>query len=415
MTFAADNIDFLAEQLASPRHEAAARGADVVLAELGIGYRTLPYAFRVDAQELADLERATVLLADAQNTLLSHLVAQHSPEDLSAMFSVPGPMAAQLDWPTVATRNLRALRADIIPTDTGYAFCEVNHFCAVGGCDAYYSAIAYADLLGQPMAGVSPMRQLAVQYADAMLANGWTRFVILDSSKHRPQGFGEHVMLQRFLHWLLPEVEIHYCDELTFPQRWLASSEAERTLVHRLATYEDTDDEGALLVRLRDSGIAFSCMFEAELRMHRRWFSMLCDPAWQRLLREEEVEAIRRFVPHTFDLSPDRLDEVIADKDELVFKRSWSYGGKGVLVGAEYDTDHLRKLLTADTAGWNCQQRVRAEILDVTGLGGHVRRTHFVLGMFLYGDGPSGLLVRGSEEAVVNVSRGGGVSWAFAT
>ena len=223
MTFVADNIDFLAEQLASPRHEAAARGADLVLDELGIAYRTLPYAFRVDAQELADLERATVLLADAQDTLLTHLVAQHSPDELSAMFSVPGPMAAQLDWPTVATRGMRALRADIIPTDTGYAFCEVNHFCAVGGCDAYYSALAYADLLGRPMAGVSPMRQLAVQYADAMRANGWTRLVILDSSKHRPQGFGEHVMLQRFLHWLLPEAEIHYCDELTFPQRWLAS------------------------------------------------------------------------------------------------------------------------------------------------------------------------------------------------
>jgi hypothetical protein len=248
-----------------------------------------------------------------------------------------------------------------------------------------------------------------------MRANGWTRFVILESSKHRPQGFGEHVMLQRFLRWLLPEAEIHFCDELSFPQRWLAPNEAARTLVHRLTTFEDTDDEGALLVRLRDSGMTFSCMFEAELRMHRRWFSLLCDPAWQRLLREEEVEVIRRFVPHTFDLSPDRLDEVVADKDDLVFKRSWSYGGKNVLVGADHDTDELRELLTADLAGWNCQRRVRAQTLDLTDLDGRVRRHHFVLGMFVYGDGPSGLLVRGSGEAVVNVSRGGGVSWAFAT
>ncbi len=415
MTFAADNLDFLAEQLASPRHEAAARGADAVLDELGIGYRTLPYAFRLDAGELADLERATVLLADAQDTLLSHLVARHSPDELTAMFSVPGPMAAQLDWPTVASRGMRALRADIIPTDTGYAFCEVNHFCAVGGCDAYYSAAAYADLLGRPMAGVSPMRQLAFQYADAMRANGWTRFVILESSKHRPQGFGEHVMLQRFLRWLLPEAEIHFCDELSFPERWLTPAEAERTLVHRLTTFEDTDDEGALLVRLRDSGMTFSCMFEAELRMHRRWFSLLCDPGWQRLLRPEQVEVIRRFVPHTFDLTPDRLEEVVADRDELVFKRSWSYGGKNVLVGADYDAEQLRGLLSADLDGWNCQRRVRAQTLDLIDLEGRARRHHFVLGMFVYGDGPSGLLVRGSGEAVVNVSRGGGVSWAFAT
>lgn len=415
MTFAAHNIEFLAEQHGSPHHEAAARGADLVLDGLGVTYRMLPYAFRVDARELADLERATVLLADAQDTVLRRLVGQHSPDELTAMFGVPAAMAAQLDWPTVAERGMRALRADIIPTDTGYAFCEVNHFCAVGAGDAFYSAFAYTDLLGRTMSGVSPMRQQAVQYAAAMRDTGWTRFVILDSTKHQGQGFGEHLMLQRYLGWLLPEAEIFYCDETTFPPQWLEPGEASRTLVHRLTVFEDTDDEGAFLVRLRDSGVTFSCMFEAELRMHRRWFSLLCDPEWQRLLRDEEVEAIRRYVPHTFDLTPQQLDAVVADKDGLVFKRSWSYGGKDVLVGAEQDAGYLRKLLAADPAGWNCQQRVHAQTLDLIGLGGEVNRHHFVLGMFLYGDGPSGLLVRGAGSAVVNVSRGGGVSWAFAT
>lgn len=415
MTFAADNLEFLAEQHASPHHEAAARGADRVMDDLGVAYRTLPYAFRIDAQALAGLERATVLLADAQDTVLRSLVAQRSPDELTAMFAVPGPMASQLDWPTLAERGMRALRADIIPTDTGYAFCEVNHFCGVGGGDSFLSAMAYSDLLGRPMSGVSPVRQQAVQYAAAMRANGWTRFVVLDSTKHRPQGFGEHLMLQRYLGWLLPGAEICYRDEETFPPQWLEPAQASRTLVHRLTTFEDTGDEGAFLVRLRDSGVTFSCLFEAELRMHRRWFSLLCDPEWQRLLREEEVEAIRAYVPHTFDLTPEQLDEVVADKDGLVFKRSWSYGGKDVLVGAEHGAADLRQLLAVDPVGWNCQQRVHAQTLDLVGLDGDVNRHHFVLGMFLYGDGLSGLLVRGARSAVVNVSRGGGVSWASAT
>ena len=52
--------------------------------------------------------------------------------------------------------------------------------------------------------------------------------------------------------------------------------------------------------------------------------------------------------------------------------------------------------------------------LDLPVTGGRTEPFYFVLGVFVYGDNASGLLVRAAaRSSVVNVSQGGGVSWAF--
>ena len=90
------------------------------------------------------------------------------------MFTVPAAMAAEMDWPNVAGRGLRMLRADVIPTDAGYFFCELNHFSGVGATEAYYSAYAMADLLGRSVAGISPIRQQAHLYLTECRRGGFT-------------------------------------------------------------------------------------------------------------------------------------------------------------------------------------------------------------------------------------------------
>jgi hypothetical protein len=306
------------------------------------------------------------------------------------------------------------LRADIIPTDTGYYFCELNHFSGVGATEAYYSAYAMAELLGRSVTGISPIRQQAHLYLTECRRGGFTRFVILDSTKHRPFGFGEKWFLQRYLRLMAPELEIHYCDELSYRQEWFEPAQAAKTLIHRLVTFDDTADEGAFLVAVRNSGATFSCLFEGELKMHRRWFSLLCDPEYQQLLNSEELAVIRDYVPHTFDLTAGNLADAVADKDRLVFKRSYSYGGKEVFIGEQHSTERLRELLSVDISGWNCQRRVHTSSLELPGPDGRLLPFYFVLGMYLYGEGASGLLVRGAANSpVVNVAQGGGVSWAF--
>jgi hypothetical protein len=412
------NRSFLAEQCdrtRSPDQAMAASGANQLLADLGIGYRSLPYYFRIDPASHAELARATRILVGAQEKLVSHVCATRTPAELEIMFNVPPAMAAEMEWDSVASRGLRMLRADIIPTESGYYFCELNHFSGVGATEAYYSSYALAELSGRSVAGISPVRQQAYLYLTECRRGGFSRFVVLDTARHRTFGFGEKWLLQRYLRLMAPELEIRYCDEASYPAEWLAPAEATKTLIHRLVTFDDTTDDGAFLVAIRDSGATFSSMFESELKMHRRWFSMLCDAEYQKLLEDEELEVIEKYVPHTFELDSANLDAAIADKDRLVFKRSYSYGGKGVLIGDEYSAEELRVQLSADIAGWNCQRRVRTASLELPGPDGEPVPFYFVLGMYLYGDGASGLLVRGAANtSVVNVSQGGGVSWAFA-
>jgi hypothetical protein len=213
---------------------------------------------------------------------------------------------------------------------------------------------------------------------------------------------------------MAPDLEASYRDEHTYPADWLQPDQARQTLIHRLVTHGDTPDGGAFLARLRDSGATVSCMFEAELKMHRRWFSLLRDPQCRHLLDEEERSTIEQYVPHTYDLRRDDVEAAVADKDRLVFKRSYTYGGKGVLMGDQHSPQQLRALLTEDGSAWVAQRRVYASSLDLRTADGRTAPFHFVLGMFLYGDHASGLLVRASAcSHVVNVSTGGRVSWAF--
>ena len=413
--FADYNREFVADQRPGADHAMAARGADRVLADLGVAYRSLPCYFRIDAATYGELVRATDALVGAQEKVLRHLCSTLSPDELVAMFQVPPDMASRLDWADAASTRFRMLRADIVPTDSGYYFCEVNHFSGVGGGECYHSARTFAELLGRPVRGMSPFRELAHLYVTECRRAGLTRVVVLDSSRHRQWGYGEHRALQDYLRLMAPELEIAYCDELSYPDRWLRAGEAGRTLVHRLVTLGDVADGGAFLAAVHASGATVTCMFEAELKMHRRWFSLLCDPRYQLLLDERERATVDRYVPHSFDLSGDTLDAALADKDGYVFKRSYSYGGAGVVLGADRSRDDLRRLLLADgVEAWTCQRLVPTSTVDLPTADGGAAPHHLVLGMYVYGDRSSGLLVRGSAASpVVNVSRGGGVSWAF--
>lgn len=413
--FADYNRTFVAQQRELPDYAMAARGADQLLDDLDVRFRTLPYYFRIDAPAHAGLRQATSLLVSAQEKLVRHLARTRSGEELAAMFEVPAGMAAHINWAELASPGPRMLRADIIPTDTGYYFCELNHFSGVGAGESFHSARAFAELLGRPVTGVSPFRHLAHLYLTQCRRLGLTRVVVLDTTQHRAQGFGEQLMLQRYLRLMAPDIETRYHDEGSYPADWLRPDEAKRTLVHRIVTYDDTPDNGAFLAALRDGGATVSCMFEAELNMHRKWFSLLCDPDYQHLLDEQELITVKRFVPHTFDVHAGNLDAAVAGKDQLVFKRSYTYGGKGVLIGDEHSPGRLRDLLTKDASAWVAQRRVHASSLDLPTADGELAPFSFVLGIFMYGDSTSGMLVRAAaRSSVVNVSQGGGVSWAFA-
>ena len=382
---------------------------------MSLTFPGLPYYFRVDPVTHRELTEATATLVGAQEKLFAAVCASRSADELAELLRVPPAMAGLIDWSALASSRFRLLRADIIPTDRGYYFCEINHFSAVGGGEGYHSGKVIAELLGRPVPGVSPFRDLAYHYITECRRSGLVRIVILDSAEHRKQGFGEHRMLQDYLRLMAPELEVSYHDDQTYPAGWLEPAEARRTLIHRLVTLDDTSDGGAFLVRLQQLGATLSCGFEAELKMHRIWFSLLHDPGYRQLFDDRELAVIDRYVPYTFQLGEHNLAATLADKDQYIFKTSYSYGGKGVLLGSEHSHDELRDaLLVPGIQAWTGQQVVPTSSLELPTPDGGSDRFYFVLGMFGYGENYSGLLVRGAlGSPVVNVSRGGGVSWAF--
>jgi uncharacterized circularly permuted ATP-grasp superfamily protein len=144
-----------------------------------------------------------------------------------------------------------------------------------------------------------------------------------------------------------------------------------------------------------------------------RWRRTAPASYWH-LLDAGELATIEQYVPHTYDLRPGTVDAAVADKDRLVFKRSYTYGGKGVLIGDQHSPGQLRALLTADGSAWVAQRRVYTSSLDLRAADGRTMPFYLVLGMFLYGDQASGLLVRATARSpLVNVSQDGGASWAF--
>ncbi|MGW1995586.1 hypothetical protein [Embleya sp. NPDC001921] len=424
--FAAENRAFLTRVFTehSPHDLALARDvSDRHLRDLGFLFPTLPTHFRLDRTTLDELRHATARLVSAHRKVMRHVCSSLPSAELAAMFRIPEAMAHHVHWQWM-TEGTALARADIIPTDSGYAFCELNTFSGVGGGECQHSARLHAELLGLPAAGASPFLDLARHYLTQCTRLGLDRLVILDSVRHSRRGYGRDQPLVDFLRIMAPDLDVRYCNETSYRSQWLRAPHARRILVHRLITFADTDDDGAFLKAVDDSGATVSCMFEAELGMHRKWFSLLCDPDLHHLLDPDEVETLRRHVPMTFDLAPDILDDVLASRGDYVFKHSYTYGGDGVLIGAEHSAPALRERFVADGVDtWTCQRMVEASTLELpvadgpsAEVGGHRKTAEFdfVLGVYTYGDRTNGALVRGSADSkVVNASRGA-ISWAFA-
>jgi hypothetical protein len=154
-------------------------------------------------------------------------------------------------------------------------------------------------------------------------------------------------------------------------------------------------------------------------------------------LSAEERDAVRRSVPWTRVLEPDRFDATVAEGERLVLKRSWDYGGKSVFLGADFASDaaqararevmaadgprrieweELVRFALADRDAWVVQELVHAErreLLRVGDKGAEPRQLYLDLSTYTnLGDAPppTGGAVRASESRIVNILGGGGLA-----
>jgi hypothetical protein len=405
------------------RDAAATTSAMAAVHDLGSPmYETSQFAhpLLVSEAEFLELARACKALLSAQLKVVQQLLETHGKEGVLELLRMPRRLARFIHWDNLTHGDATIGRMDVVPTPKGYFFCEFNIFPGVGGGEAYEGSFAATEAMGFPRVGrtYGPLKYLAELYTKTCRERGLRRVVILESTAHAQLGYPRQEYLKRYLEQLNPDVSVHILDEVSYPAAWLTRGEAERTLVHRMFTYEEVTDDFAFMEKLWASGAVLTNGFEPELRMSKRFLALMWEPGFQARFSDEELAAVRQYLPPAFSLTEANLADALRDRVGLVFKvdDSSSYGGSGVLMGEEWPSDVLeRKLREAGVERWICQRVVEAEVVRLRAGGNAAPEDYrLVLGFYSYGGRPNGLLVRGSRKSkVVNTTSGGKLGWIF--
>jgi Glutathionylspermidine synthase preATP-grasp len=194
-------------------------------------------------------------------------------------------------------------------------------------------------------------------------------------------------------------------------------------LVYRRALLEDLP-EGDLIAAARDRRAAVVNPFRARVANNKKLFALLQDPRFAHLVEERERRVIDETIPWTRVLRPGRtsygewvvdlLQFVSDNRERLVLKPASDYGGHGVSLGMETDQSRWDGLIEehVQDGDFVVQEYVPVpEEMFPTVEDGHVqmRLKRFNINPFGIGGRYAGMITRISDQAVINVTAGGGL------
>lgn len=425
MSFADSNGPFI-EALINRRAEARTalrKQSAQILADGGHLLRLLPVNFLFDVDEAAELAGAALALIDIQTKIVRHLVERYGRSGFLDIFDVPASMRRFVNWDELQNPRHLIGRIDILAGRDRYYFCELNIDSCVAGaeifdfCDAYFREIGLD--IRRSAGAAPPLADLAALLARWAAELGAVRIVILDWSVGGGSPGKGYLSFDRMKNYLAREarsVPIYVTDERNFDPAWLAPHEAARTLVHRGFMMSEMDDDGAFLDRLLGAGAHVIGTYETDIRMDKAWFALMHDSDIQVALSPSERALISRYVPYTRALAPADLAEVVAQKNEYIFKKRDLFGGGGICIGAETTAAELRALLAEEGCrAWIAQKFMALDPICFPGDENFEPEPHnMVFGLYIYGDRTNGILVRASAcSKIVNVTIGNAaLAWA---
>ena len=194
-------------------------------------------------------------------------------------------------------------------------------------------------------------------------------------------------------------------------------------LVYRRAMLEDLP-EGDLIAAARDRRAAVVNPFRARVANNKKLFALLGDPRFAGLVQDAERKVIQESIPWTRvlrdgraaygDWVVDLLAFVSDNRERLVLKPASDYGGHGVSLGMETSQADWDRLIEEHSGpgDYVVQEYVPVpEEMFPTVEGGHVhmRLKRFNINPFGLGGRYAGMITRISDQAVINVSAGGGL------
>jgi hypothetical protein len=212
-------------------------------------------------------------------------------------------------------------------------------------------------------------------------------------------------------------------DELAYDGSALRVGGEPVELVYRRALIEDLE-EGDLTAALRDGTVCVVNHPRARVANNKKLFALLDDPRFAHLVEPREAEVIAATIPWTRILRPGRvtygqwvvdlLDFVSDNRARLVLKPASEYGGQDVWLGIETEQERWNRILAdhAERGDFVVQEYVPVpEEMFPTVEDGHVqmRLKRFNINPFGIGGRYAGMITRISDQAVINVSAGGGL------
>jgi glutathionylspermidine synthase len=212
-------------------------------------------------------------------------------------------------------------------------------------------------------------------------------------------------------------------EELTYDGSVLRAGDEPVHLVYRRVLIDDLE-EGDLTAAARDGSVCVVNPARARVANNKKLFALLDDPRFAHLVTRREAEVIAETIPWTRILRPGRvtygswvvdlLDFVSDNRQRLVLKPASEYGGHGVSLGIETEQADWDKMIAshAEADDYIVQEYVPVpEEMFPTVEDGHVqmRLKRFNINPFGIGGRYAGMITRISDQAVINVSAGGGL------
>jgi glutathionylspermidine synthase len=212
-------------------------------------------------------------------------------------------------------------------------------------------------------------------------------------------------------------------DELAYDGSILRVHDEPVQLVYRRALLEDLD-QADLVAAARDGRVCIVNPFRARVANNKKLLALFQDPRFAHLVEGDEAEVVQKTIPWTRVLRPGRvsygswtidlLPFVADNRERLVLKPASSYGGRNVALGIETPQDRWEEIIAghAERADFVVQEYVPVpEEMFPTIEDGHVqmRLKRFNINPFGIGGHHAGSITRISDQAVINVSAGGGL------
>jgi len=212
-------------------------------------------------------------------------------------------------------------------------------------------------------------------------------------------------------------------EELAYDGSVLSARGEPVQLVYRRALVDDLV-EGDLTAAYRDGAVCVVNPPRARVANNKKLMALLDDPRFAHLVSPREAEVIAATIPWTRILRPGRvtygqwevdlLDFVSHNRPRLVLKPASEYGGHDVALGMETEQAEWDRIIAehAEAADFIVQEYVPVpEEMFPTVEDGHVqmRLKRFNINPFGIGGRYAGMITRISDQAVINVSAGGGL------